>query len=450
MNSKNILIIGAGKSATYAIEYLAAQCEKENWNLVVADADLETAKQKIAGFKNCSAKQLDINNARSRSALIQQADIVISMMPPAFHSLVLHDCVKFKKHFTNASYVSPEMKAMQEEFKQNNMIVLCEMGLDPGIDHMSAMQTIHRFEKEKFELTSFKSYCGGLVAPESDNNPWHYKFSWNPRNVILAGQGTAQYLHNGKVSYIPYNRLFSNIETIKVKGYGEFEAYANRDSLSYIDTYKLKNVNYFLRGTLRKKGFCESWNALVQLGITDDTYTVNHDGKTTWREFLQSYLNSKTEFAQHSLLDELKNYLVAKKANSNSMVIKNLESLDIFSDEKLPLQNATPAQQLQHLLERKWKMEPTDKDMIVMQHQFVFKRMNETKKVTSTLVMKGENQVHTAMAKTVGLPLAIGAVLILKEKIKQTGILVPTISSIYNPVLKELEKFGINFIEEEK
>jgi saccharopine dehydrogenase (NADP+, L-glutamate forming) len=449
MNSKIILIIGAGKSATYAIEYLATQCEKENWKLIVADADLQTAKQKISGFKNCEAKQLDINNEADRSALIQQADLVVSMMPPAFHSLVLHNCLKHKKHFTNASYVTPEMKLLNEEFKKNNLIVLCEMGLDPGIDHMSAMQTIHRFEKENFELTSFKSYCGGLVAPESDNNPWHYKFSWNPRNVILAGQGTAQYLHHGKISYIPYNRLFSNIETIKIKGYGEFEAYANRDSLSYIDTYNLPNINYFLRGTLRKKGFCESWNALVQLGITDDSYTVNHDGKTTWREFIYSYLNTKSEFVQHEILDELKNYFENKRTNCPT-VIKNLESLDIFSDDKLPLQNASPAQQLQHLLEQKWKMEPTDKDMIVMQHQFIFKKLNETKKITSTLVMKGENQIHTAMAKTVGLPLAIGAVLILKNEIKQCGVLIPTIENIYHPVLKELENFGVNFIEEEK
>jgi saccharopine dehydrogenase-like NADP-dependent oxidoreductase len=428
---------------------LAAQCEKENWNLVLADADINTAKQKLSGFKNCEAKQLDINNEEERNTLIQQADLVVSMMPPAFHSLVLNDCLKYKKHFTNASYVSPEMKLMQNEFAKNNLIVLCEMGLDPGIDHMSAMQTIHKYQADDYTLTSFKSYCGGLVAPESDTNPWHYKFSWNPRNVILAGQGTAQYLQNGKVSYIPYNRLFSNIESIKIKGHGEFEAYANRDSLSYIDTYKLHGVKDFLRGTLRKKGFCESWNALIQLGLTDDTYTVNHDGQTTWREFIQSYLNTKNEFAQHELLDEIRTYLFTNKY-TNKFVVRNLESIDIFSDEKLPLKNASPAQQLQHLLEQKWKMEATDKDMIVMQHQFIFKRQNETKKVTSTLVMKGENQIHTAMAKTVGLPLAIGAVLILKNEIKQFGVLTPTTSDIYNPILTELEKFGITFIEEEK
>ena len=446
MISKTILIIGAGKSATYAIEYLAAQCEKENWKLMVADADLKTAKQKILGFKNCEAKQLDINNSRSRSALIQQADLVVSMMPPAFHGLVLKDCLKHKKHFTNASYVTPEMKLLNEEFKKNKMTVLCEMGLDPGIDHMSAMQTIHRFQKENHELISFKSYCGGLVAPESDNNPWHYKFSWNPRNVVVAGQSTAQYLQNNQVHYLSYNRLFSDVEMVKIKGYGDFEAYANRDSLSYIDTYKLHGIQNFLRGTLRKKGFCESWNALVQLGITDDTYAANLDGKGTWRSFVKSYLENASSFSHHPLLDEMKNYLENKK--SKSSVIKNLEWLRIFSDDKLPLSNATPAQLLQHLLEKKWKMETTDKDMVVMQHQFIFQKNKQQKKVFSTLVLKGENQIHTAMAKTVGLPLAIGAVLMLKGKIKQHGVLIPTIESIYQPVLYELEKMGIVFEEE--
>ena len=446
--SKYILLIGAGKSATYAIEYLAAQCKKENWLLTVADFNAAIVEQKIAALPNCKAVQLDINNAKRRSALIEKADVVISMMPPAFHLPIIKDCVKFKKHFANASYVTPEIKALSAEFKKNNSVALCEIGLDPGIDHMSAMQINHRLQKEKCELISFKSYCGGLVAPESDNNPWHYKFSWNPRNVIVAGQGTAQFLKNKSVNYLPYNRLFSNIEMVKVQGYGEFEAYANRDSLSYIDTYQLHGVKDFLRGTLRKKGFCESWNALVQLGITDDTYPVNDDGKSTWRNFIQSYLSDENLFAQHPLLDEIKNYLAGNKFK-NKAVLKNLEWLGIFEETKLPLVNVTPAQQLQHLLEQKWKMEADDKDMVVMQHQFIYKQNGKTKRLHSSLVMKGENQIHTAMAKTVGLPLAIGAVLILKEKIKQKGVLTPTISSIYNPVLKELEKHGVNFIEEE-
>lgn len=440
MSAKNILIIGAGRSSSSLIKYLLDESFKHNWQVIVADMSLEMAQKKVNNHPNGSAIQFDINNDSQRLAEITKADIVVSMLPAYMHMSVAIDCVKLKKHLVTASYVSKEMAALDSEAQKAGIVLLNEMGLDPGIDHMSAMQIIDQLKTEGAEITSFKSYCGGLVAPESNDNPWGYKFSWNPRNVILAGQGTAMYIENGKYKYIPYNRLFTQTETIEVEGHGKFDGYANRDSLSYRSAYGLENIATMLRGTLRMPGYCSAWNVFVKLGWTDDSYKIENSHKMTFAQLLDAFLPQ----SENSLKKRLADFM---NLSEDSEEIKKVEWLEIFTNKKINTENGTPAQILQELLEEKWLLKKEDKDMIVMQHLFEYQKQGKKYKITSSLVVKGEDQTYTAMAKTVGLPAAIAVKLILLNKLPIKGVKIPTEKIIYEPILEELKSFGINFIE---
>lgn len=438
---KNILVIGAGRSASSLIKYLLDHSLQERWSVTVGDVSLDLVKQKTKGHPNARAIVFDITNDKQREEEIQGADMVISMLPATMHMNVARDCVRFKKHLATASYVSKEMGELHEEAKAAGIILMNEIGLDPGIDHASAMKVIDHIHEQGGQLTSFKSFCGGLVAPESNDNPWGYKFSWNPRNVILAGQGTAQYIENGEYKYLPYNRLFTKIDTIEVEGQGKFDAYANRDSLSYRKLYNISGIPTMLRGTLRMPGYCKAWNIFVKLGLTDDTYKIEASDTLTYRQLMEAYLPAGKLSTKEKLAVFMGN-------EGDDDALSKIEWLGVFEDRKIRIANATPAQILQDLLEEKWKLQPHDKDMIVMQHLFEYTgKDNKAHKLTSSLVVKGEDQVYTAMAKTVGLPLAITSKMIMQGKIKARGVVIPTTKEIYEPLLAELETFGIVFEE---
>jgi saccharopine dehydrogenase-like NADP-dependent oxidoreductase len=437
---QKILIIGAGRSSSSLIKYLLENASDNNWFITVSDMSLELAQQKIQGFKNATAIAFDINNVEQRTKEISNADIVVSMLPAFMHIEVAKDCIKFKKHLITASYVSNEMAALDKNAQKAGVLFLNEMGLDPGIDHMSAMEIIHKIKEQGGEIISFKSYCGGLVAPESNDNLWGYKFSWNPRNVILAGQGTAQYIENGKYKFLPYNRLFTQIENIEIDGYGTFDGYANRDSLSYRSSYGLENIPTMLRGTLRMPGYCKAWNIFVKLGWTDDTYKIANSNELSYAQLLDAFLPVGTG----DLKKRLANFMGISETSEE---ITKVEWLEIFTDKKIKTANASPAQILQELLEEKWLLKTHDKDMIVMQHLFEYVLNGNTHKINSSLVVKGDDQIYTAMAKTVGLPVAIGVKMILKGELNLSGVKIPTCKEIYEPVLKELKNYGISFIE---
>lgn len=439
---KNIFVIGAGRSASSLIRYLLDHSATEGWKVTVGDVSVKLAEQKAAQYANARAIEFDVNNAAQREAEIKQADVVVSMLPAFMHLLVAKDCLQFERHLITASYVSKEIADLEEQVKQKGLLFLNEMGLDPGIDHMSAMHIIDWIKAEGGEVLAFKSYCGGLIAPESNDNPWGYKFTWNPRNVVLAGQGTAQYIENGQYKYIPYNRLFTQIEHVKVEGVGDFDAYANRDSLSYRKPYGLEKIPTMLRGTLRLQGYCNAWNAFVKLGITDDTYKVVDCDKLTYEQWIESYLppgkgNLKKRLAQFLNVEE------------GSELLQKINWLGILENTKIQLVDSSPAEILQDLLERKWKLKEHDKDMIVMQHRFHYRLGGKEKEITSSLVVKGHDQVYTAMAQTVGLPMAIAVKLLLKDQLKCRGVVIPTVKEIYEPVLTELEFLGIKFVEKE-
>ena len=447
---RNILLIGAGRSSAFLIQYMLHHSSEQNWTLTVADVSEELALQKINGHINGLAISFDVNNELQRTNEISKADIVISMLPAHMHLPVALDCVSLKKNLVTASYATKEMLELDVEAKKNGVLILNECGLDPGLDHMSAMKIIEDVQSAGGEITSFKSYTGGLVAPESNDNPWGYKFTWNPRNVILAGQGTAKYIEKNNYRYIPYNRLFTQTELVNVEGFSAFDGYANRDSLAYRKIYGLEKIPTMLRGTLRHHGFCNAWNVFVRLGLTDDSYTIEDSEHLTYLQFVEAFIPS--DIVGNSVSSRLS---LLMEMNENNEVMEKIRWTGILEDKPIGLKTATPAQILQQLLEQKWKLADSDKDMIVMQHQFYYKGRwkgdeGRSKALISSLVVKGEDSVYTAMAKTVGLPLAIATKLILNGKVNRTGVHIPVHKEIYEPILNELKTLGIDFVETEK
>ena len=439
---KQILVIGAGRSSVLLIEYLLNESSKFNWLVTIADYNIELALFAASNHKNSRPIFFDVNDSNQRQIEIKKADIVVSMLPSNMHLIVAKDCLEFKKDLVTASYVSNGIKQFDSHAKKNNLIFLNEIGLDPGIDHMSAMKVIDELKLKGAKLKSFKSYCGGLIHPDSDNNPWNYKFTWNPRNVILAGKGTSKYLQLNKVHEISYESLFTKLDYVNILNEGKFEAYANRDSLSYIPSYGLNEIETMYRGTLRKVGFCNSWNAFVKLGLTNDDYVINNSEKLSYKDFLSLFLPSDSKL---SIKERFCKFL---SIDIQSDEFQKFEWLGIFSNKLCEIKDATPAQVLQKITEEKLSLSNEDKDMVVMQHQFDYIFQNKEFKLNSSLVVFGDDQTNTAMAKTVGLPVAIAVKLILNKTIKLKGVQIPTSKEIYAPVLNELAKNGINFIEE--
>ena len=501
---KTILLFGAGKSASVLIDYLTKEAEINGWKFIVADAELKTILEKTNNSQFAEAVQLDINNEKERAALIQRAHVVISMMPPTLHFLVAKDCVEYRKHLLTASYLDGQIKSLQDEINHRKLFFLCEMGLDPGIDHMSAMQLLDRIKAKSGVVNTFKSHCGGLVAPESDNNPWHYKISWNPRNVVLAGKAGAIYKLDGKEVEEQYEDLFdarrqvaTGNEEVQLLGY-----YPNRNSLPYIDLYKLQQAETFVRTTLRYPDFMHGWKNIIELRLTDETPVYQTDGKTLqevfrehlekngFGEWLEQNLSARLAETKHLLenlmniaeaeekaaetgeaipnsfmlvnesgdlkdidVEKIKNNAateMAAKMHEANLIMKQLFFLGLDDNETIINKGlCSAADVLQFALEKKLALVPGDKDLIVMLHEIEYSIANENHAVASSLFVKGDDHIHTAMAKTVGLPLGIAAKLILNGTLNITGLHIPIIKEIYEPVLDELKKFGICFIEKE-
>jgi len=440
---RKILLIGAGQSSSSLITYLLQKSYSENLHITIADVSLEHAKSKIHNHENGTAIALDIFNETKRKEAIKNADIVISMLPAHLHLNVAKDCLTFGKNMVTASYISEEMKALNEEATHKNLIFMNEIGLDPGIDHMSAMKVIDAIRDKGGKMLLFESFTGGLVAPESDDNLWNYKFTWNPRNVVLAGQGgAAKFLQEGKYKYIPYHKLFRRTEILNIEGYGKFEGYANRDSLKYKSVYGLNDILTLYRGTIRRVGYSRAWNIFVQLGMTDDSYTIEDSENMSYRDFTNSFLaynpNDSVELKLRHCL----------KIDQDDIIWEKLLELDIFSaTKKVGLKNATPAKILEKILKDSWTLKDDDKDMIVMKHLFGYELNGKKLQIESSMVCIGDNQVYTAMAKTVGLPVAIATLKILNKEITTPGVQIPISKEVYTPILKELEENGIVFKE---
>ncbi|MBL6593695.1 MAG: saccharopine dehydrogenase NADP-binding domain-containing protein [Flavobacteriales bacterium] len=442
---KKILVIGSGRSSTSLIKYLLDNSDLEKWTVTVVDFNLKLAESKIGNHPNGFSYQLDANDDVIRKEYIKSSDVVISMLPAHMHFKVLKDSVDCGVHVITPSYITDEIKTLNENALKNKVLVLNELGLDPGIDHMSAKKLIDQVKAKGGDVKGFESYTGGLVAPESDDNPWNYKFTWNPRNVVLAGQGgSAKFIKEGKYKYIPYHKLFRRTEIIDVPGYGKFEGYPNRDSLKYRSIYELDDISTMYRGTLRKVGFCRAWNIFVQLGATDDSYIVEGSENMTNREFINSFLKFNT---YDSVELKLRHYL---RIEQDDYMWEKLVWLGIFEDKKIGLKDASPAQILQKILQEKWTLSPQDKDMIVMWHRVTYTLDKIEKELISHMAYIGKDSNITAMSDTVGLPLGIATKMLLNGSIKTRGVVLPLDKQIYDPILKELKQYGIDFLEHEK
>ena len=500
---KNILLFGAGKSATILIDYLLSNAEKEDWQLTVVDADINLGQSKIGFSSYGKAVSFDINDETDRKKFINGSSIVISLLPPALHTIVAKSCIELNKNLLTASYIDDEIRGLQSQIQNRNLLFLCEMGLDPGIDHMSAMKIFDKIHADGGKVISFKSHCGGLVAPESDDNPWHYKISWNPRNILLAGKSGAYYRENGEEKRLTYEELFKADRLVEIPELGYLSWYPNRDSLSYAPLYHLEDAKTIVRTTLRHPDFMYGWKNVIDLRLTDETpqYETNgkalmdffkeHMDKNGFGDWLQKKLSERFDQTKDLLeklmelveaekeaensggdvdkdfmvvgkggelqkmdLDKIKTdaaEIVAHKMHEANLTLKQLFFLGMDDDETMINKGfCSAADVMQFVLEKKLALQHEDKDMIVMLHEIEYTVNGQQLSVSSSLVVKGQDNLRTAMAKTVGLPLGIAAKLILNGTIKLTGLHIPTRKEIYEPVLKELEEHEIKFHEETK
>jgi saccharopine dehydrogenase-like NADP-dependent oxidoreductase len=498
---KNILLFGAGKSATVLIDYLLKNAEKEQWHLMLADANRSMSQEKIGGSVFGTAVTIDISNEEDRKALIMEADIVISLLPPAYHIIVAKDCIAFSKNLLTASYIDESMRSLRDSIEEKDLLFLCEMGLDPGIDHMSAKKMIDEIHEKDGKIDSFISHCGGLVAPESDNNPWHYKISWNPRNVVMAGKAGAIYKLGGEIIELNYEDLFAEKRYVAIPGNEALCWYPNRDSLSYISKYGLQKTNTFIRTTLRHPDYIYGWKNIIDLKLTSEDIFYNtdkwslsmffraHMDKNGFSEWLENKLRDQFDLTK-GLLAELVNLVeleqkaadkgvdtpdeimmvdgkgdlqkvdiddlkinaaatLADKMHDASLTLKQLFYLGMDDDTTIINKgHCSAADVLQFALEKKLALQPGDKDLVIMLHEIEYTIDDKKYKSTASMIVTGEDDAHTAMAKTVGLPLGIAAKLILDGTINQKGLLIPVNKEIYIPVLEVLNQYGIFFNEE--
>jgi len=433
-------LFGAGRSATCLIDYLLTNAPRQKWHVTVVDSDLMLIKSKTGKSYYVTPVAIDIRDQQARQTLVEETDLVISLLPPSLHILVAKDCLQYRRHLLTASYTDPDVKKLEKDIRQAGLLFMYEMGLDPGIDHMSAMKVIHSIEKKGGLIYSFKSYCGGLISPESNDNPWQYKITWNARNVVLAGQSGATYKDKGKVKELNHEQLFDQSKTIVIPGLGKLAFYPNRDSLTYMSSYNLDNIPTFMRATLRYPDFCEGWSAVIRLGLTDDSRKIQTDNLSYFKWATQHVKTDKQ-------LSNEENVALFLGVSSKSKVIRQLKYLGLLNGEVINQGEQTNAAVLQQVMESRLGMSPNDKDMIVMMHEIEFERRNIATRMHSYMIVQGEDNLRTAMAKTVGLPLGITAKLLLQEKITLTGLHIPVMPEVYNPVLKELEEHDIRFEE---
>ena len=442
INMKTILVLGAGRSSSSLVRYLFDNASSNEWNIVVGDISIEAARRGIQSQYG-QAVHFDIRDEVSSYKTLEKSSVVISLLPADLHPLVAKLCLSLKKHFLSASYVSDEMKKFHSEAAEKKLLFLNECGLDPGIDHMTAMHVIDVIKSKGGELTSFESFTGGLITSDTDpGNPWRYKFTWNPRNVVMAGQGTARFLLDGQFKYVPYHQLFKRTTPVSVMD-TLYEGYPNRDSLKYLNIYGLQGIKTMIRGTLRNAGFCSAWNLLVQLGCCDDSYLVENVEQMSHADFIDSFLHADKSL---SVEDKLRRVFGVSPADPS---IQRLRWSGFFSDERIGLSEGTPAKILEHILSKRWRLVQGDKDLIVMWHRFGYIQKGNVKELTAHLCVAGENEIQTAMAKTVGLPLGIAAKLLLQDRIKESGVVIPISQEIYRPVLAELNSLGITMVEQE-
>jgi saccharopine dehydrogenase (NADP+, L-glutamate forming) len=443
---QRILVLGAGASSPYLISYLLDHAAAHDWFVTVGDRDLQAASEKIGGHPRGQAIEFDVNDSELLSAQVAQSDLVINLLAPVFQSLVAWDCIHHSRHMISVSYRDSRIRDLEHDALRKGLLILTEVGLDPGIDHMSTMAVKDRIINDGGIVTGYESYGGGLPAPATIDNPFSYVITWNPRNVVMAGEKGAQFLDNGKLRIVPYHHLFQNTWSVEVPGIGAMEAYPNRDSLSYREIYGIPDVETMIRGTIRYRGFSETWSQIVRLGLPNETLRIPDLAQRTWAELVDMFL--PTQVSGDDLASRVANFLHISPTGG---IVENLRWLGLFADEPTGVAGDTAAMAMTELLNRKLMLSPDATDIVILQHRFTVRYPDEDdrrERITTTLVGHGEPGGPTAMARTVGMPAAIAAKLLLDGDLPLTGCHIPTHPAIYVPVLRELAQAELVFNEE--
>jgi saccharopine dehydrogenase-like NADP-dependent oxidoreductase len=427
---KRVLVLGAGLVSRPLVHYLTDQPDFE---VTLASRTVSKAEALVAGRTRGTAVALDVQDEGALETLIADHDLAVSLLPATEHVKVARLCLKHRRHMSTTSYVSPEMKALDAAAAAADLTFLNECGVDPGIDHMSAMRIIHQAEADGAKVVSFRSYCGGLPAPEANTNPIGYKFSWAPRGVLVAATSPGRYLQDGRIVDVPGDELFAEAERVSVPGGGEFEGYPNRDSLPYQELYGLEDVKTMFRGTLRNLGHCETWYHWVKLGLFDTAPREDLAG-LTYRRWIQGIAGG--EPAEAALGRKL-------GVATDHPAIAKLGWLGLFEDEALPMTEGGNVDVMAARMRERCAFGPDERDMIVLQHEFVIEPPKGVRRVYSTLIDFGIPGGDSAMARTVSLPVAIATRLILQGEVTERGVITPIKPAVYNPILDELERLGI-------
>ncbi|MCB0282224.1 MAG: saccharopine dehydrogenase NADP-binding domain-containing protein [Calditrichae bacterium] len=440
---KNVLVLGAGKSSPYLIDYLLKNAEENDWFITVGDYSLEQARKTVKSHPRGAAVLFDVNDFDMRSAQIAKNDVVVNMLAPMYQHLVALTCVRHGKHMISVSYEDSRIRDLQKDAIKKDVLILTEMGLDPGIDHMAAAAMIDDVRSKGGEITSFESYGGGLPALDSLNNPLKYVISWNPRNVVMAGQSGAQYLRDDKIKIIPHHYVFLHSWPLEVEGLGTMEAYPNRDSLNYKALYGFEKAHTVIRGTIRYPGWSETWFQIVKLGFPNEEQRIPDLKNKTWAELTEMFLPLNS--SGPNIEQRVANFL---NISPTGQIMQNLKWLGLFSKDKIGINVETSTQAMTHLLNEKLKLTDDIRDMVVLMHrmevQYADKKQEER---IATMIYNGERGGFTAMAKSVGLPAGILAKLILTGKMPLSGCHIPTHPAIYKPVMSELAEYGFTFNE---
>jgi len=442
---KKILVLGAGQSAPYLIHYLLKNANDHDWFVTVGDRDIELARKAVQRHSRGDVISFDINDAEMRLTQIEKADIVVNFLPPVFQYLLSLGCISRGKHMITASYQDERMKDLDNDAHRKGILILNEMGLDPGIDHMSAMSMIQNVKKSGGIIKSFKSYGSGLPAPESATNPLKYAITWNPNNVVTAGEVGAQYLYKGQIKILPHHEVFQRTWAVYLDGVGKMEAYPNRDSLKYQTLFEIEDVHTMIRGTLRYPGWSETWLQIVRLGLYNQTMHIPHIWRYSYRELVEMFL--PLHVSSSNLEHRLANFL---NISPTGKIMENLSWLGLFSDEPIQCNGDTAADVMVDLLKKKLQLPENGRDMVALVHEIEAEFADKKKlseRITSTFVEYGDPNGFTAIAKTVGLPAALAVKLVLTGALPISGCHIPTHPAIYTQVLPELKKEGLIFKE---
>ncbi len=430
---KTVLVLGAGLVARPLVRYLL---ELPGLELVVASRTLTKARELLGPHPRGSCVALNVDDDDALTRLVGRADVVVSLLPYTYHVRVARHCLRHRKHLVTTSYVSSQMRELDSEARLAGVVLLNEVGLDPGIDHMSAMRIIHGVKQNGGKILKFLSYCGGLPAPEANDNPLGYKFSWSPRGVLMAGRNDARYLRGGTEVVVPSRELFSHRWWVKVNSEHEFEAYPNRDSIPYISLYGIDGVRDMLRGTLRNPGWCDTLKAIVDLGLLNDETVKTGLSNLTTAQWLRTYVPGSGNIRQD----------VAEKLGLpiGHPTLERLSWLGLFEERKLGVSQGAAIDVLATLMTERMSYRAGERDMIVLHHEFLAEYPGgQRRQIWSSLIDFGIPNGDTAMARTVSLPAAIATRLLLEGEIRISGVVIPLLPELYGPILRELEQLGI-------